>query len=54
MHKGMNSCKSAENACAGLGGCKGHAKGPFTDKNMAVMVVAKKMAEKRLKTMGDN
>lgn len=45
--KGLNSCKSKENACAGQSGCKGTSKGPFMDKNAAVKVAAKHMAEKR-------
>lgn len=45
--KGLNSCKTAENSCAGTGACKGTTPGPFTDKNKAVKVAAKKMAEKR-------
>lgn len=45
--KGLNSCKTDKNTCAGNGSCKGTSKGPFTDKNMAVKVAAKKMAEKR-------
>lgn len=52
--KGMNSCKSNENSCAGQGGCKGTSKGPFTDKNVAVKVAAKKMAEKRSMMMNNN
>lgn len=49
--KGQNSCKSEENACAGLGGCKGKSKGAFTDKNMAVKVAAMNMAKKRTELM---
>lgn len=45
--KGLNSCKSDKNACAGQGGCKGQSQCSFKDKNMAVKVAAKKMAEKR-------
>lgn len=45
--KGLNSCASDKNSCAGNGSCKGTSKGPFTDKNKAVQVAAKKMAEKR-------
>jgi hypothetical protein len=45
--KGLNSCKTEDNACAGQGGCRGTSKGPFTDKNVAVKVAAKHMAEKR-------
>lgn len=45
--KGLNSCKSDKNSCAGQSGCAGQANGLFTDKNLAVKVAAKKMAEKR-------
>jgi hypothetical protein len=47
--KGLNSCKTETNSCAGLGSCKGTSKGPFEDKNAAVTVAAKAMAEKRAK-----
>ncbi len=46
--KGLNSCKTANNSCAGNGSCKGTSKGPFTDKNTAVKVAAKKMSDKRV------
>jgi hypothetical protein len=49
--KGLNSCKTKDNVCAGHGGCAGLSKAPFANKNMAVMVAAKNMAEKRLKVM---
>lgn len=45
--KGLNSCKTDKNSCMGLGGCKGTSPGPFKDKNDAVKMAAKKMAEKR-------
>ena len=45
--KGLNSCKSAENSCAGKGACKGKSQCAFKDKNLAVKVAAKKMADKR-------
>lgn len=45
--KGLNSCKSAENSCAGQGSCRGKSQGPFSDKNNAVKLAAKKMAQKR-------
>ncbi len=45
--KGLNSCKTAKNDCAGQGGCKGTSAGPFKDKNVAVKVAEKHMAEKR-------
>lgn len=45
--KGLNSCKTEKNTCAGQGGCKGTSPGPFVDKDTAVKVAAKKMADKR-------
>ena len=36
-----------KNTCAGQGQCKGQTKCAFSDKNVAVRVAAKKMAEKR-------
>lgn len=48
---GLNSCKTSEHSCAGQGGCKGTSPGPFKDKNEAVKVAAKKMAEKRQDAM---
>jgi hypothetical protein len=51
--KGLNSCKTNnQNSCAGQGGCKGTSKGPFTDKNQAIDVAKKYMAEKRMNSMG--
>src|SRR6185295_13048686 len=45
--KGLNACKTDKNACAGQGSCKGEGKCATADKNLAVKLVAKKMAEKR-------
>lgn len=45
--KGLNACKTDKNDCGGKGSCKGTGKCGFSDKNLAVKVVAKKMAEKR-------
>lgn len=45
--KGLNSCQTADSTCAGRGSCKGTSPGPFKDKNEAVKIAAKKMAEKR-------
>lgn len=45
--KGLNSCKTDKNSCAGNGGCAGKSACSFKDKNTAVKVAAKKMAEKR-------
>lgn len=49
--KGLNACKTAKNDCAGKGRCKGTTKCAFADKNLAVKLVAKKMAEKRGETL---
>jgi hypothetical protein len=45
--KGLNACKTDDNDCAGKGSCKGKSKCAFSDKNLAVKVVAEKMAAKR-------
>jgi hypothetical protein len=45
--KGLNACKTDENECAGQGKCKGQGKCAIADKNLAVDIVSKKMAEKR-------
>jgi hypothetical protein len=45
--KGLNACKTDSNDCAGKGSCKGKSKCAFSDKNLAVKVVAEKMAAKR-------
>lgn len=45
--KGLNACESEKNKCAGKGSCKGTSKCGFSDKNLAVRVVAEKMAQKR-------
>lgn len=44
---GLNACQTEEHGCAGQGSCKGTGKCGFSDKNLAVKVAAKKMAEKR-------
>jgi hypothetical protein len=44
---GTNACRTTNNLCAGQGKCKGLTKCAFSDKNLAVKVAAKKMAEKR-------
>lgn len=49
--KGLNACKTDENDCAGKGQCKGKSKCSIGDKNLAVRLVAKKMAEKRGKAL---
>ncbi len=51
--KGLNACKTEDNDCAGKGECKGTTKCAIGDKNLAVKLVAKKMAEKREKTQTD-
>lgn len=47
--KGLNACQTDKNPCAGKGACKGQSKCAFSDKNLAVKVVAEKvkMADKR-------
>ena len=45
--EGLNSCESDENGCSGEGGCKGQSPGPFKDKNQAVEVAAKHLAQER-------
>lgn len=45
--KGLNGCKTDKNDCAGHGQCKGTGKCAIADKNLAVELVAKKMAAKR-------
>lgn len=45
--EGLNACKTDDNECAGKGSCKGKSKCAFSDKNLAVKVVADKMAAKR-------
>lgn len=44
---GLNACESEKNKCAGLGSCKGTGKCGIGDKNLAVRIVAEKMAKKR-------
>lgn len=44
---GLNACQTDKNDCAGKGSCKGTGKCAFSDKNLAVKVVANKMAKKR-------
>lgn len=48
---GLNACASDKNKCLGLGSCKGQSKCAISDKNLAVKLVAKKMADKREKTL---
>lgn len=45
--KGLNACKTDSHECAGKGDCKGKGKCSFSDKNLAVKVVADKMSQKR-------
>lgn len=45
--KGLNSCKTDNNSCAGEASCKGKSKCAIGDKNLAVKLAAKHMAEKR-------
>ncbi len=51
--KGLNACKTEDNDCAGKGECKGTTKCAIGDKNLAVKLVANKMAEKREKAQTD-
>ena len=46
--KGFNACKTEKHDCAGKGDCKGNSKCGFSDKNLAVKVVAEKMKQKRV------
>lgn len=45
--KGLNACESEKNKCAGKSTCKGTSKCAISDKNLAVRIVADKMAQKR-------
>ncbi|MCB1111674.1 MAG: hypothetical protein H7A37_03835 [Chlamydiales bacterium] len=49
--KGLNACQTEHNACAGQGSCKGTGKCAFSDKNLAVKVVADHMKAKREQSM---
>lgn len=49
--KGLNACKTDKNECAGKGDCKGKGKCALADKNLAVKLVAQKMAAKRAQTL---
>lgn len=48
---GLNACATDKNECAGKGTCKGTSKCAISDKNLAVKLVAKKMAEKRTQAL---
>lgn len=48
---GLNACASDKNKCLGQGACKGQSKCAISDKNLAVKLVAKKMADKRNQTL---
>jgi uncharacterized membrane-anchored protein YhcB (DUF1043 family) len=52
--KGLNACKTDKNACNGQGACKGQGKCAQSDPNVAVKLVAKKMAEKRAEALQPN
>jgi hypothetical protein len=45
--RGYNACRTDQNDCAGQGSCEGKSKCSFSDKNLAVKVVADKLAKKR-------
>jgi hypothetical protein len=50
--KGLNACATDKNACMGQGACKGQSKCGISDKNLAIKLVAKKLAaEKREKAV---
>lgn len=49
--RGQNACKTDKNDCAGLANCKMQSKCAFSDKNLAVKIAAKLMAEKRAKAL---
>jgi hypothetical protein len=49
--KGQNACKTDNNDCAGKGDCKGKSKCAFSDKNLAVQIASKLMAEKRTQSL---
>lgn len=46
--KYLNACKTDSNSCAGQGDCKHKGKCAFSDKNLAVKVVAAKLKGKRI------
>jgi hypothetical protein len=53
--KGLNACATDKNSCMGQGACKNQSKCGISDKNMAVKLVAKKLAaEKRMKALQPN
>lgn len=45
--KGLNACATDKNKCAGKGNCKGQTKCAVSDRNLAVKIAARKIAEKR-------
>ncbi len=45
--KGRGACKTDKNSCAGQNSCKGESKCGISDKNLAVELAAKVMANKR-------
>jgi hypothetical protein len=52
--RGLNACESPSNACAGKGSCKGTGKCALSDKNLAVRIVADKMAQKRSQSLSNS
>lgn len=50
--KGRNACKTDSNNCAGLGACKGQSKCALSDKDLAVKIASKLMADKRAASLG--
>ncbi len=51
MCAGLNSCAGGDHGCQGLGSCEGTGSGYFKDKNKAVEVAQKAMANKRSKML---
>lgn len=49
--KGLNACETEKNKCAGKGACKNLGKCAFSDTNVAIKVVAEKMAQKRAQSI---
>ena len=52
--KGLSCCKSDSHSCAGLNDCKGQGACACSNKNLAIKLVEKHMAEKRAKMQTPN
>lgn len=48
--QGLNACATDKNPCAGKGPCKAQGKCAIADKNLAVKIVADKLAKKTLRS----